>query len=129
MSDKVFRIVVSDRSSNVRKFLRREFLSQGYQVSSAKDAEQILLALASPAPPDLLLIDMQLSGCDTSDFWEQIMQSPTAPFIIVHAFSQDILPDRLQGKVARVNKTGDLESLARAVSWCLSQKSRLIFSS
>jgi CheY-like chemotaxis protein len=122
MDPKPKRLLVSDRNPNVVRLLRREFLGRGYEVVPATTAEQVLAALARRPPVSLVLLDMQLPGADAPGFWERITSSPGSPFVVVHAFSEDALPAELSGRAARVPKDGDIESLARAVSWCLARE-------
>lgn len=108
----------------MRKFLCREFLAKGYEVSIAQNGSEVLTSLKQPSPPALLLMDMHLLGCERSEFWNQVLADPSSPFIVIHAFSDDTLPLELSGRAARVDKTGDMELLVRAVSWCLSRSNR-----
>lgn len=113
-------ILVSDRSENVRSLLQREFSARGYSVSTAKNAEEVLHSLES-LKPALLVMDRQLPGCDRPGFWENILSVPGAPFVVMHAFSDDPLPKALEGHAAHVEKDGNIETLARAVAWCLAR--------
>jgi len=118
-------ILITDRNSNVRNYLRREFIANGYDVSTAQDAEEVLAALKLTPPPVLLLMDMQLSGVEQPGFWESLLAAPGPPFVVAHAFSDDTLPEELSGHAARVNKSGDTDALLKAVSWCLSRRGRM----
>ena len=90
----------------------------------ARNAADVLAALDHKNPPVLLLMDMNLPGCEAQGFWQSLLTAPGPPFIVAHAFHEDVLPEDLQGRAARVMKNGDMDSLARAISWCLTQTSR-----
>lgn len=120
MTATAHRILVSDRNENVRNILCREFLGRGYVVSTAKNADEVLRMLET-ARPALLVMDKHLPGCERPGFWDRILTGPDAPFVIMHAFSDDPLPEELVGHAARVEKDGNIETLARAVAWCLAR--------
>nr|WP_027186018.1 response regulator transcription factor [Desulfovibrio inopinatus] len=69
-------------------------------------------------PPALILMDMELSGCDQK-FWDMLLNRPRAPIVVLHTFGEENIPKALLGKVARVPKDGNIEALIRAVGWCL----------
>lgn len=112
-------VLVTDRNRNVREFLHRELLRRGFRASAARDAAEVLSALRSKEPPALLILDMDLPGCAESGFCEQLLASERRTFVMVHGFSEEDLPPALAGKAAKVSKDGNVDSLMRAVSWCL----------
>lgn len=103
------------------RLLRREFLGRGYEVVPATTAAELLRVVETAPYVSLVLLDTQLPGADKPDFFERMAASPGHPFVVVHAFSEDALPEALSGRAARVAKDGDVESLLRAVSWCLAR--------
>lgn len=45
-----FTILIADRNSNVREFLKREMMTEGYRVRLAKDSREVLKWAFSQAP-------------------------------------------------------------------------------
>ena len=57
-----FTILVADRNPNVRDFLKRELMAEGYRVLQAKDNREVLKRVFSRTPLDLLIFDRVLSA-------------------------------------------------------------------
>src|SRR5262245_62074456 len=58
------KILVVDDERAVRESLRRALELEGYQVELAEDGEGALERVASPAPPDAVILDVLMPGID-----------------------------------------------------------------
>ncbi|MBW1738006.1 MAG: response regulator [Deltaproteobacteria bacterium] len=57
---KKFTILIADRNRNVREFLKREMIAEGYRVRLAKNGQEVLKLAYQHGPLDLLILDMDL---------------------------------------------------------------------
>jgi len=88
VKDHKYRLVVADRNSNVREFLRRELIAEGYLVSVARD-EAELQVLLNDGPPDLLILDLEIPHAGGVVVLERLeRRMPHLP-IIIHTFPVD----------------------------------------
>ncbi|MEJ2069137.1 MAG: response regulator [Syntrophobacterales bacterium] len=55
--DQAFRILIADRNRNVRNFLRRELLREGYEVILAGEGRELLRLVNGGHSPDILILD------------------------------------------------------------------------
>ena len=84
-----FTILIADRNPNVREFLKREMITQGYRVRLAKDSREVLKWVFSQAPLDLLILDLDLPDVDEVEIFEQINDRiPQLP-VVLHSFQRD----------------------------------------
>ena len=81
--------MIADRNPNVREFLKREMITQGYRVRLAKDSREVLKWVFSQAPLDLLILDLDLPDVDEVEIFEQINDRiPQLP-VVLHSFQRD----------------------------------------
>jgi CheY-like chemotaxis protein len=117
-------LVVEDHPMN-RKLVR-DILQFQFQVEEAVSAEEALEHLRSHAPPDLILMDVQLPGMDGVALTRQLKADPATagiPIIVLsaHALPHDIQEARQAGCVDYITKpiTDDpftfLERIARRI--------------
>ena len=81
-------LVVEDHPLN-RKLVRDVLLAAGYEVVEATTGEEGL-SLAEAAPPDLVLMDLQLPGIDGTETLRRLRAGPLArsvPVVAVTAFA------------------------------------------
>ncbi|MBU1398308.1 MAG: response regulator, partial [Proteobacteria bacterium] len=57
---KMIKILIADRNSNVREFLRREMMAEGYSVELAENGREVLKWAYHREPADLLILDPDL---------------------------------------------------------------------
>lgn len=113
---KALTLLVADRNRNVRELLRREFLSEGYRVLIARDAREVLALLESAEPPDLLVLDPEISCTDGLPILERLQDMPGDVPVVVHAFPAEItIPPRARQEVILVEKSEDIDRLKSAI--------------
>ena len=80
-----FRILIADRNRHVREFLRRELISEGYQVRMAKDDRE-LMSMIDLEAPDLLILDLEIPfGGGLAVLQRYRDRNPPLP-VVIHTF-------------------------------------------
>ena len=118
-----FTILIADRNPNVREFLKREMMAEGYRVRLAKDSRGVLKWAFSQAPLDLLILDPDLPDTEEVGLFTQINDRiPQLP-VVIHSFQGDYVDYREASITAVfVEKQGNsIEYLKNAVSEMLNQ--------
>jgi len=119
-----FTILIADRNPNVREFLRREMMAEGYRVRLAKDSREVLKWVFSQAPLDLLIIDLDLPDADEVEVFEQINDRiPQLP-VVLHSFQTDHAnyPEALITAVFVEKQGNSVEHLKKVVSKMLNRR-------
>ncbi len=113
---KNFTILVADKNRNVRDFLRRELSEDGYEIVVASDGNQVEARIESDAPPDLLVIDMEVPEIDGSKILEMSQtRRPPLP-VIIHTFlTEESIRDRVNETETYIEKSGNLDHLRSAI--------------
>jgi DNA-binding response OmpR family regulator len=88
------RILVVEDDRNLGLVLRDNLTFDGYQVDWVTDGEAALSSVRA-LPPDLVLLDLMLPGCDGLDLCGQLRQGGRTPIIILTARTQKA--DKLRG--------------------------------
>lgn len=88
--DQKFKILIADRNRNVRKFLERELLSEGYQVILSGEGRELIQLLNGVNPPDLLILDPEIPSELTKSELIKLLhfRHPALP-IVIHTFLSD----------------------------------------
>lgn len=108
-------IVVVDDDSGVREMLVRVLNGEGYSARPARDGEEAL-ALASAAPPDLMLLDLGLPGRTGWETFAALRRSrPGLPVIVITAEPNQEVAAHSAGVRAFFEKPVDCAALLRAV--------------
>jgi len=112
-----FAILIADRNPNVREFLKREMMAEGYRVRLAKNCREVLRWVYHYEPLDLVILDPDLPDASEVPLLEKLNDRiPTLP-VVVHTFSTDY--DTLinsSSPVAFVEKEGNsIEGLKKVV--------------
>ncbi|SOC55479.1 response regulator [Ornithinimicrobium cerasi] len=107
-------LVVEDNPLNL-KLLRDVLVASGYDVVTATSGEDAL-ELAVSAPPQLVLMDLQLPGIDGAETMRRLRAGPTGPdvpVVAVTAFAmvQDQLDANRAGFDAYVEKPVSVRAL------------------
>ena len=113
----LFTILIADRNPNVREFLRREMMSEGYRVRLAKNGGEVLRWIYHREPLDLVILDPDLPDANDAPLLEKLNDRiPTLP-VVVHTFSTDYaLPVDVSSPVTFVEKEGNsIEDLKKVV--------------
>jgi len=89
--EKKIKILIADRNSNVREFLRREMLAEGYSVELAENGREVLKWAYHREPADLLILDPDLPDAEESLLLKKLKQRiPYLP-VVFHTFFPDYL--------------------------------------
>jgi DNA-binding response OmpR family regulator len=109
------RILVAEGGTEQRAFFVWGLLAQGFWVEPVSNGFDAAVALESPVPPDLAIIDLYLPGFDGRRLIESMRQSPRLQQvpIIVTAFSAPFAP--LPPGVAFLTKPCSIEALVAKV--------------
>ena len=84
-----FTILVADRNPNVREFLKREMMAEGYRVLQAKNSREVLKQVFSQTPLDLLIFDLDLPDAGEVEIFEKLNDRiPQLP-VVLHSFQTD----------------------------------------
>jgi len=86
---KEFTILISDRNRNVREYLKREFMAEGYRVITARSAQEILEWIYNNESIDLVILDPELPYSDEKSLLEKINDRVPSLPVVVHSFSPD----------------------------------------
>ena len=84
-----FTILISDRNRNVREFLKREMMAEGYRVRLAKSGREVLEWAYHHESIDLVILDLDLPDASGMAILEKLEDRiPTLP-VVIHAFLSD----------------------------------------
>ncbi len=95
-----FGILIADRNRHVREFLQRELVADGYRVMTAKNGREVLELLDVGEPPDLLILDLEISAISGLEVLKRLqIDKPWLP-VLVHSFLTDCANDPAVQKAA-----------------------------
>ena len=115
--EKEFKILVADRNQNVREFIKRELMAEGYRVGLAKNVQEVLKKIYQPETLDLLILDPDLPGTDKLSLLKELQDRiPDLP-VVVHTYLTDYTDHtNILGELAFVEKSGSsIEGLKKMV--------------
>jgi len=120
-------ILVADRNPHIRAFLKRELTASGYTVRPVATGKDLLKAIFSPEPIDLLVLDPDFPGSDPADIARRLADRiPALPVIIYTIPDSDSVSDAFPGHAFRVDKNGQsVERLKETIRHMLSNIDRL----
>src|SRR4030043_833140 len=78
-----FTLLIADRNRNIREFLQRELITDGYRVILACDGRQVLKIIEKEAP-DLLVIDPDIPYADELRVLENLKNANQFIPLLVH---------------------------------------------
>ncbi len=110
------RLAILDRNPHVREFLCREFEAHGFAATALRDAAELTASLASPAPPEVVVLDpeaLDLGGSLAGRLAEMSARVP----LVLHVFPEAEIPAGGWGAAGAlvVEKQADTRELDRAV--------------
>lgn len=116
--EKNFTILIADRNSHVRDFIRREMIEEGCEIKLAENCQEVIKWVYHPESVDLLILDPDLPNIDNL-MLKKILNDriPVLP-VVVHSFSS-VYPDFLDmySDIYFVEKSGNsIEALKYVVS-------------
>ena len=120
---KKFKILIADRNSNVREFLRREMMAEGYSVELAENGREVLKWAYHREPADLLILDPDLPDAEESLLLKKLRQRiPYLP-VVLHTFFSDYLSaSKIINPTEFVEKGGSsIEKLKKVVTEILNK--------
>jgi DNA-binding NtrC family response regulator len=112
-----FTILIADRNSHVREFLRREMASEGFQVRLAQNGTEVLKWIYHHEHVDLLILDPDFPDSEKSELIKKLSDRiPSLP-VIIHTFpSEEELDYSALKKAVFVEKGGSsVEDLKQMV--------------
>lgn len=121
---KVYKILIADRSSHVREFLKREMAAEGYSVELAENGREVLKWAYHRDPLDLLILDPDLPDAEESLLLKKLKQRiPYIP-VILHTYLSDYLvASKLINPTEFVEKGGSsIEKLKKIVPAILGKR-------
>ena len=84
-----FTILIADRNSHVRGFLKREMMAEGYRIQLTDKGQEVLRWAYNSEPLDLIIMDPDLPDIDEVSLFKKLLDRiPKLP-IIIHAFHSD----------------------------------------
>ena len=84
-----FTILISDRNRNVREFLKREMVAEGYRIRLAKSGREVLEWAYHKEFIDLVILDLDLPDASEMAILPKLEDRiPTLP-VVIHAFLSD----------------------------------------
>lgn len=109
-------ILIVDDEAELRNALATLLQDEGYAVRTACDGERALLAVAG-APPDLILLDLQMPVMDGTAFAAayHLLAGPHAPIVVCSTQSQESLTNGLR-EAPFLRKPFDVERLLALVA-------------
>jgi DNA-binding response OmpR family regulator len=78
-----FTLLIADRNRNIREFLQRELIADGYRVILACDGRQVLKIIENESP-DLLIIDLDIPYADELKVFEPLQKGNQFIPLLVH---------------------------------------------
>lgn len=111
-----FKILVADSNRNVREFLRRELLSQGYEIGVSGNGPELLSIIETDGLLDLLVLDPDLPLLDEEAVCSLLDgRLPPLPMILYGYGEERRHRSLLPFVCAFVERAGEVETLEEAV--------------
>lgn len=102
-----FTLLIADRNRNIREFLQRELITDGYRVFLACDGRQVLKIIENEAP-DLLIIDLDIPYADELRVFERLQNGNQLIPLLVHTLPPgDTTSSFIQRAAGFVEKDGN----------------------
>jgi DNA-binding NtrC family response regulator len=119
-----YTILIADRNSHVREFLKREMTEEGFRVLQAEKGMEVIKMVYQNFPLDLVILDPDLPDMEETRLLKKIgARIPPLP-VIIHAFdSEEINYFYYLKQAAFVKKAGrSIEKLKQVVLEILETK-------
>lgn len=120
---KEFKILIADRNSNVRDFLKREMTAAGYTVELAENGREVLKRAYHRDPIDLLILDPDLPDAEESLLLKKLrLKTPYLPVVLHTFFSDYITTSKIFDPTVFVEKGGNsIEQLKKVIAGILNK--------
>lgn len=117
---KKFNLLIVDRNPHIRSFLKREFLSEGYNVLLAKNGRELMDIIYSSASVDLVIIDPDIRDVSPLNLFKSLEDRiPPLPFVIHSDPFHNFESTSHVSKAAFVPKQGSSSEVLKDVVWNL----------
>jgi len=116
-------ILVTERNANILDLLRREFEREGFIVHVAADAASLRERLTNADRYALAVLDEDLPSAGLEPALAMILRLAPGLPVILHAFPGAGEGGQAEGAARLVEKSGEFESLKRAVSDMIATRS------
>jgi DNA-binding NtrC family response regulator len=84
-----YTILIADRNSRVREFIKREMTEEGFKVIQAETAKDVINIVKKCFPLDLVLLDPNLPDMEETVLLKKINDCfPPVP-VVIHAFDSE----------------------------------------
>jgi DNA-binding NtrC family response regulator len=115
-----FTLLIADRNRNIREFLQRELIADGYRIFLACDGRQVLKIIEKEAP-DLLVIDPDIPYADELRVLENLQNANQFIPLLVHTLLPgDTINSFIQKAEGFIEKDGNnLTNLKDTISQVL----------
>ncbi|MGB5158430.1 response regulator [Desulfobacterium sp. N47] len=122
---KEFKILIADKNSNVRDFLKREMTAEGYIVKLAENGREVLKWAYHADPVDILILDPDLPDAEESLLLKKLnLKTPYIPVILHTFFSDYIAISRIFDPTVFIEKGGNsIEQLKKVIAGILNKTS------
>ncbi len=110
------KILIADRNRHVREFLRRELTAEGYQVEVARDGREVLVWLGGEAPPDLLILDLEVPYVVELEVLTRLRERRPPLPVVIHTFLPESSHHMLMPPEAAFLEKGNTEHLKAVVA-------------
>lgn len=116
--DQEFKILVADRNRNVRKYIERELLNEGYQVILAAEGRELLCLFTAENPPDVLILDPDIpSYLTTAELIKLLhLHHPTLPIVIHTLLGDEVNYSEMPEVTVCLEKGEDIGLLKKVVA-------------
>ena len=102
-----FTLLIADRNRNIREFLQRELVTDGFRVLLACDGRKVVKIIEKEAP-DLLIVDLDIPYADELRVFERLQDANQSIPLLVHTLpSGDTTNSFLQRAAGFVEKDGN----------------------
>ena len=84
-----YTILIADRNSHVREFIKREMTKEGFRVLLAETGKDVMEMVNQCIPLDLVLLDPDLPDMEETELLKKIEDRfPRLP-VVIHAFDSE----------------------------------------
>jgi DNA-binding NtrC family response regulator len=88
-------ILIADRNPHVRKFIKRELMTEGYNVKIAANYEDVVQSAYTNNFIDVIILDPDLPGDRKSNLIKTLRSRIPAIPVIIHSFGRDMKHDNI----------------------------------
>lgn len=121
------RILIADRNPHVRKFLKRELMAEGYQVTIAGNYAEVIRSAYAHNLVDVIILDPDLPGDLNSNLIKTLKSRIPAIPVIIHAFGRDMSHESIPtaNEIFVEKQANSIEQLKKVVHGILWPKRRI----